>query len=128
MKRRLSPLPALVVIAMAGTPLLSAHGQAEPPKQSRDAQDAKQYSEKELKAYATAAVQVTEINRTYSSKLQAADSPEKQKEIRMEAADKMTQVIEKEGLSVEQYNEIYYAAVADAQLAEKLNDMITKAR
>lgn len=128
MKRRPIPMLFLVAVAMVGTPFSLVLAQSQPPQEMSQPDKAANYSDGELKQYASAAVQVAEINRDYTSKLEAAGTPDQQQAIRKEATTKMAAVIRKEGLSVQKYNEIYNAASADPKLAQRLNSLIKKAQ
>ncbi len=118
----------LVAVAMVGTPFCPVLAQSKPPQEMAQPDKMANYSDGELKQYASAAVQVAEINRDYTSKLQAAGTPDQQQAIRTEATTKMAAVIRKKGLSVQKYNEIYNAASADPKLAQRLNSFIKKAQ
>lgn len=128
MKRRPIPILALVAVAMVGAPLYPALAQSQPPQEMARPDRAPTYSDGELQQYASAAVQVAEINRDYTAKLQAAGTSDKQEAVRTEATTKMAAVIRKQGLSVQKYNEIYNAASTDPKLARRLNSFIKKAQ
>lgn len=122
------PFFALVALTLAGTPLLPAPAQAQSARENTAPDNVPSYNDQELQAYVTAAVQVAQISRDYTSKMQGAGSVDEKKKIQQEATGKMTQVIKNEGLSVEKYNEIYTAASMDPKLAQRLNGMIEKTR
>jgi hypothetical protein len=126
MKIRHLPFFAVVAFALAGTPPLSVQAQAQSAPENTAPGNVPSYDDQELNAYVTAAVQVAQISRDYTSKVQGAQSVEEKKKIQQEATGKMTQVIKKEGLSVEKYNEIYTAASMDPRLAQRLNGMLEK--
>jgi hypothetical protein len=126
MKIRQLPFFAAVALALAGTPLLTMPAQAQSAPDNPGSGNVPSYNDQELQAYVTAAVQVSQISRDYTSKLRVAQSVDDKKKIQQEATGKMTQVIKKEGLSVEKYNEIYTAASMDPKLAQRLNGMLEK--
>lgn len=126
MKIRHLPVFAAVALALAGTPLLSVPAHAQSAPENTAPGNVPSYDDQELQAYVTAAVQVAEISRDYTSKLRGAQSVEDKKKVQQEATGKMTQAIKNEGLSVEKYNEIYTAASMDPKLAQRLNGMIEK--
>jgi hypothetical protein len=126
MKIRQLPFFAAVALALAGTPLLTMPAQAQSAPDNPGSGNVPSYNDQELQAYVTAAVQVSQISRDYTSKLRGAQSVDDKKKIQQEATGKMTQVIKKEGLSVEKYNEIYTAASMDPKLAQRLNGMLEK--
>jgi hypothetical protein len=115
---------AVVAFALAGAPLLSVQAQSAPENTAPG--NVPSYNDQELQSYVTAAVQVAQISRDYTSKVQGAQSVEDKKNIQREATGKMTQAIKNEGLSVEKYNEIYTAASMDPKLAQRLNGMLEK--
>ncbi|MQA64691.1 MAG: DUF4168 domain-containing protein [Alphaproteobacteria bacterium] len=126
MKMRHLPVFALVALALAGTPMLSVQVQAQSAPENTAPGNVPAYEDQELKAYVTAAVQVAQISRDYTPKIQGAQSVEEKKKIQQEATGKMTQAVKNEGLSVEKYNEIYTAASMDPKLAQRLNGMLEK--
>ncbi|MGE0652506.1 MAG: DUF4168 domain-containing protein [Alphaproteobacteria bacterium] len=128
MKIRYLPIFAVVALALAGTPLLSGPAQGQSAPGNTAPGNVPSYNDQELQAYVTAAVQVAQISRDYTSKMKGAQSVEDKKKVQQEATGKMTQVIKNEGLSVEKYNEIYTAASMDPKLAQRLNGMIEKTR
>jgi hypothetical protein len=128
MKIRYLPVFALVALALAGTPMLSVQGQTQSAPENSGSGNVPAYDDQELKAYVTAAVQVAQISRGYTSKMQGAQSVDEKKKIQQEATGKMTEAIKGEGLSVEKYNEIYTAASMDPKLAQRLNGMLEKTR
>ncbi len=74
------------------------------------------FSEAQIDAFAVAARDVTQLQQEYSTKLQTAGSAEEAAELREEATDAMTEVVEEQGLTPEEYNAILQAAQADPTL------------
>lgn len=128
MKLSWMSLVAFAAVGMVSAPAIAQ--QAQPPQQNEMKQKAPSgtYSQGELKSYAKAAIKVKKLDEQYSMKLQSAESPQEQQSVREEATGRMVSAIEEEGLSVEKYNEIYNAAVANPQIAQELNEYLREAR
>ncbi len=83
-----------------------------------------QYTDQELQTFASAVIQIEQISMDAQQQAQAADTPEEQQEVQAQAQAQMVQVIEAEGLSVDQYNEIATDVQADPDLAERIQQHI----
>lgn len=80
------------------------------------------YSDTELKSFAAAVLEVQRINDVYSAKLQAAATPEEQDTVVQTATNQMTQVVEKNGMSVDRFTQI----LGDAQMSPGLADRVRR--
>lgn len=100
----------------------AAQGYGAPTQQQPQQQPS--FSDAELQTFAEAAMEVQQINQEYQPQMQQAQTPEEQQSIREEATEKMVEIIEQKGLSVEQYNEIASAAQSDPETAEKINSYL----
>lgn len=118
---KIAPIPAvaLVALGMVAAPII-AQAQAQQQKQMQRQSVPTNFSEEELKSYVHAALEVQQINQTYSKRLRDAETPESQRSMRKEATGKMVKAIKDEGLTVEKYNAIYQAASTDPALAKKV--------
>lgn len=92
--------------------------QMQPPAQA-------DYTEETLQSFAVAFLQVDEINRNYTPRLQEAGSPEEQQQIQQEASQEMVTAVENtDGISVQEYTSIMQAAQVDPDLAQRLTQYI----
>ncbi|MCK5750704.1 MAG: DUF4168 domain-containing protein, partial [Oricola sp.] len=58
----------------------------------------------------------------WAPKVQAAENQQEAEQLQGEAQTQMVAAIEKEGLSVDRYNEIYQQAQLDPQLASRIRE------
>ena len=113
---------AFAVLGASWTPVVSAQAPGspvvEPPQQTSS------YSDTELKSFALAALNVQRIRNVYLPKLEAAQTPEQEWEVREAAADEMAQAIEGEGMTVGQYREISNQVRQRPELAKRVQEHI----
>ena len=77
-------------------------------------------SDAELKSFADAVVAVHRINDAYIPKLEAAGTVDEEQKLEAAALREMVQAVEKEGLSVEKYEEILTQAQTNRELVHRL--------
>lgn len=128
MNTPLKSLAALVAIGVLAAPAASQAQQQYQDQIEKQQRGAPSFEEEDLKSYASAMIEVRKINQQYGKELQSAQSQEEQQAVRTEATQVMTQAIEDEGLSVREYNQIYQAAAADPDLANKVNKYVQEAQ
>ena len=113
---------AFAVLGASWTPVVSAQAlgspAVEPPQQTSS------YSDTELKSFALAALNVQRIRNVYLPKLEAAQTPEQEQEVRKAAANEMAQAIEGEGMTVGQYREISNQVRQSPELAKRVQEHI----
>jgi hypothetical protein len=100
-------------------PVAMAPDGAVPQTQQMD-QDEAQFSDEELKTFVVAVIEVQRINDDYMNKLGAVSTPEEQDRVLQTAADQMTQVVEKNGMTVDRFTEILNHAQMNPQLASRV--------
>ena len=83
-------------------------------------------SDDQLRAFAKVYVQVDKIRQEYEPRLKEAKDPEEGKQIQTEAVTKMQEAAAKEGLTEENYLQIFELASADEGLHNKLINMINE--
>lgn len=128
MNTPLKSLAALVAMGFLAAPAASQAQQQYQDQIEKQQRSAPSFEEEDLKSYASAMIEVRKINQQYGKELQSAQSQEEQQAVRTEATQVMTQAIEDEGLSVREYNQIYQAAAADPDLANKVNKYVQEAQ
>ena len=112
-----TPVSAPVSAAMA--PVAMAPDGTEPQGQQPD-QDAAAFSDEELKTFVVAVIEVQRINQDYLNRANAAATKEEQEGMLQSAADQMTQVVEKNGMTVDRFTEILNHAQMNPQLASRV--------
>jgi hypothetical protein len=113
---------AFAVLGASWTPVVSAQAPGSPAVEPP--QQASSYSDTELKVFALAALNVQRIRNVYLPKLQAAQTPEQEWEVREAAADEMAQAIEGEGMTVGQFREISNQVRQRPELAKRVQEHI----
>ena len=117
---------AVTAIALAGVaPVPPAFARADHPAAE---QSVSSYSDTELKSFAIAVLEVQRINNTYLPKLEAAATREEQEQVLQTASDEMTQVVEKNGLSVDRFTQILSHVQMDQGLAERIRKHMQETR
>lgn len=84
----------------------------------------KNYSDKQLNAFAAAAKAVFAVRKKYAPQFQAAADDTAKKKVITAARQEMETAIKGKGLTVEQYNEVLVAAKDDKVLADKLGKLL----
>jgi hypothetical protein len=121
-----SSLKALVAISIAGFLTVVAlpnqlFSQIVPNQQS-------DIDEQQLRNFAKVYVQVEKIRATYEPRAKEAPGPEEGKQIQQEAQSKFQEALTKEGLSEENYVQIFEVARADEGVRKKVLQMIVEER
>ena len=129
-----SDIFAAVVIAFlsapasaAVLPMAMAPDGAEPQLRQQDPDEAN-YSDEELKTFVVAVIEVQRINQDYLNKLGGVASREEQEKVLQTAADQMTQVVEKNGMTVDRFTEILNHAQMNPQLASRVRKHMNDVR
>ncbi|MCL7939865.1 DUF4168 domain-containing protein [Halomonas sp. ATCH28] len=93
---------------------------AEQPQATAPAQD---FSDQQLQQFADASQEIAVISQEYTEELQAAEDEQAQQEVRMEANDKMVEVVEDSGLDVDTFNAIGQAIQQDPEMMQRVQEM-----
>ncbi|MFO7649514.1 MULTISPECIES: DUF4168 domain-containing protein [Halomonas] len=121
-------MTALFSAALLSAGLMSAtaHAQQDPaaateqPQAQAPAQD---FSDQQLQQFADASQEIAVISQEYTERLHAAEDEASQQEVRMEANDKMVEVVEDSGLDVDTFNAIGQAIQQDPELMQRVQEM-----
>ena len=122
-----SALPiALVAAALACGTVPIAYGQQQQPSGPPAKQPAT-VSDQDIKSFAAAASEVRQLQRVWIPKVEEAgkQGPEEQMKVRQQAISEMTQAVQKNGLSVDRYQEIYQIAQTDPEVQRKIRENMT---
>jgi acyl-coenzyme A synthetase/AMP-(fatty) acid ligase len=128
LNRSLLPV-AILGAALAGTSLPAA--QAQQPKSPSPPQQQPQQqmvSDQEIETFAAAATEVRLLNKQWAPKLDAAqkESPEAAQSVRNQALQEMAQAVERKGMSVERYEQIFTVARNDPEVRRKIVEKMPK--
>ena len=110
----------------AGLMAATAHAQQDPaasPEQPQAAAPAMDFSDDQLQQFADASQEIAVISQEYTERLHAAEDEAAQQEVRMEANDKMVEVVEDSGLDVDTFNAIGQAIQQDPELMQRVQEM-----
>lgn len=88
--------------------------QQPPPAQQTE------FSQGQIEAFASAALQIRDIRIKWQSQMQGADNADKVKEFQEQASTEMKSAVEKKGLTVDTYNAIVAAAQSNPELADRI--------
>jgi hypothetical protein len=121
MKRMLA---LAVLLASAWAPVSLAQT-ASPPASAGSSQ--RDFTDTELKSFATALVQVSRINDNYLPIYHSAKTPEEQKAVEEKASREMLQAVEGAGMTVDQYHEILARARSNPEVANRIHEHVKEA-
>lgn len=100
-------------------------GQSETYEQEPDAMAEEQdFDDETLEQFADAYVEVGEIHREYSERLQGAEATEDAQELQQQANDEMVEAIQASGLEVQEYSAVAAALERDPDMREQVVGMI----
>lgn len=81
-------------------------------------------SDQQLQQFATAQMQISEIQQDFSARLQGVEDAEEAHELQVKANEEMTDAVEEAGLDVQAFNEIAMAIQNDPELQQRLTAML----
>ena len=119
-------MTALFSAALLSVGLMSAtatHAQEDPAMAPEQAAPAQDFSDEQLQQFADASQEIAVISQEYTERLQAAEDEASQQEVRMEANDRMVEVVEDSGLDVDTFNAIGQAIQQDPELMQRVQEM-----
>lgn len=114
-------LPAFLVAAVVA---VGATGAASAQSAEETMEPRTDWSQEKLESFAAAAVGVDEVFSRWREDISEAESAEKANEMQQTASKEAAEVVEDEGLTIEEYNEINQAIQADPQLYEQVIQLI----
>ena len=120
--RSLLSAATIVAAAAVAAPVALAQAQQQPQGQQR--QPAASVTDQDIVAFVAAAKEVRQLNQTWVPRVQEAAKKGKQEEetARKQALSEMTDAVQKTGLSVDRYQEIYAIAQSDPEIARKVRE------
>lgn len=128
-------LPFVLAIAAAAVLGASFPGEAQQQprpldKQTEPLQSQTRVQDREIQAYAAAATEVRQLKQKWIPRFQQAEkeSPQAAAQVEEEAYTEMVGAVEKKGLSVDRYNEIYELAQVDPEVQRKVIEQIEQQR
>lgn len=87
-----------------------------------------QYTQEQLESFTAAALKVDEIGQRWLPEIQSAGSEEEAQQLREQANQEMVQAVQAEGLTTEEYNQIYVSAQSDPALSQRIAQIIEERR
>jgi len=117
-------LPAALTAALAYGAAASVHAQQTPPPRAptTPSQPSQAVTDKDIQAFAAASSEVRQLKQKWAPQYQAAaqQGPEAQQKIENQAMAEMSGAVQKSGLSVERYNQIYDMAQNDPDVQRRV--------
>lgn len=123
--QRMTALFSAALLTVGLVSAQAAFAQQDPaaaPEQSQAA-PAQDFSDQQLQQFADASQEIAMISQEYTERLQGAEDEAAQQEIRMEANDRMVEVVEDSGLDVDTFNAIGQAIQQDPELMQRVQQM-----
>lgn len=122
MKIRSAVLALFVVLASGLILGVALPMQAQDNKRQQQPPPAQQpeFSQGQIEAFASAALQIRDIRTKWQSQMQGTDNVDKVKEFQEQANTEMKNAVEGKGLTVETYNAIVVAAQSNDELADRI--------
>ncbi|MGM0701225.1 MAG: DUF4168 domain-containing protein [Pseudomonadota bacterium] len=121
------------VLLTAGLMSAQAHAQdqsqdpAQDPSATQQPQaTAEDFSDEQLQQFADASQEIAVISQDYTERLQEAEDEQAQQDVRMEANDKMVEVVEDSGLDVDTFNAIGQAIQQDPEMMQRVQEMASE--
>ncbi len=118
---RFTGIAVLGAVALATAPAFAQNSQQS--QMPSAAPKAESISESELEDFAEARADVLEVQQSYQGKMQQAQDPSAQAEMRQQANQEMAAAVEDSGLSINEFNQINRAAQSNPQIAQKIQQM-----
>ena len=89
------------------------------PEQQQNAD----FSDEELQNFVELQDKIGEVREDYVSQIESAESEDKARELQQKAQTEMVEVIEDEGMTVEEYNAIAVAYNSNPEIQERVDEM-----
>lgn len=110
----------LAVFVSAGLMLAPAVALPQSGGGQSQAPSADQFTEKQVDAFAAAAVQVSRIATKWDQRISKADNAKEAQSLKQKARSEIVSAIQQEGLDVRTYTRIYQVAQADPEFASRI--------
>lgn len=118
------PMAYALSIAAGGFLLMSApaiHAENINSTPQQIAQAAQtEFSDQKLQQYAQAVIQIQELNVKWQQRIEQSEDPGNAQDLREKASKEMVDAIRKEGLEIDEYNQITNAATNNPELSSKI--------
>ncbi|MDR9438910.1 MAG: DUF4168 domain-containing protein [Halomonas sp.] len=114
---------ALLSLGLAATQAQAQQDSAANAEQSQATAPAQDFSDQQLQQFADASQEIAVISQEYTKELQAAEGKQAQQDVRMEANEKMVEVVEDSGLDVDTFNAIGQAIQQDPEMMQRVQEM-----
>ncbi|HEU0229384.1 MAG TPA: DUF4168 domain-containing protein [Burkholderiaceae bacterium] len=119
-------LTALLALAGAAAPAMAQQTQApaaQPPSPAAQKGPAVNYSDAQLRKFVGASKKVAVVVQEYNPKLQSSPDEASREKIAQEANKKMVDAVQKEGMSVNEFNSMSRAIQQDPTLMKRAQDI-----
>lgn len=113
----------ILLVTAFGPGTAGAQGMSQPPAKQQPV-----VTQGDLESFAGAYINVSRISKAYEPRIGNAESAGQAQQLQQEANEKMTQAVKNEGLTVNEYNEIFEAVQQDPSLEQELMALIREMR
>jgi hypothetical protein len=124
MSLRIPLLPAVAVAALVLAPVAPGAVAQAGETLSRQVTGTAGFSDRELRQFADAAIEVQRIGVLYAERFLQAASDQERTAIELEAMQEMAKAVNRSGLSVAMYQQIYRAAQFDPRIARRIGEHV----
>ena len=123
-------IPFAAAVGAALVCLAVPAAQAQQPQQPAPGQapQTQAVSDQEIETFVAAAVEVRQLNKQWAPKVEAAanQGKEAQQAVRRQALTEMAQAVERKGMSVDRYQQIFTVAQSDSEVRRKIVERMPK--
>ncbi|MBY8966295.1 DUF4168 domain-containing protein [Algiphilus sp.] len=118
--RLLAPAALAVAMGASGGAIAQQSGAQAGQEGAAPQAEALEVTDEQIANFAEAQAEVAEIGKTYTPKMQEAESKQAMQETRRKAQEEMVAAVKSSGLSVQKYNQIARAAQNDEALRSRI--------
>jgi hypothetical protein len=93
---------------------------------SQSSPQQKEVSQDDLKIFAEAYTEVSQIYNVYENRITQSKEPDQAMALQQEANQKMNQAVQEKGLSIEDYNAIYRTIEKDPNLQQQFTQVLSE--
>ena len=115
-----------LIATMGAMPSVAATDEAAPDRAPLILAQSQTFDDSTIEAIAAAQVEIREIRADMQSQMQQTEGTEERQQMRQSAVQEMVDVIEAQGITVDEYNGFMEAANRNPDLIERLNDAMSE--
>ncbi|MFW6284258.1 MAG: DUF4168 domain-containing protein [Desulfosalsimonas sp.] len=117
-----------LVFFLCGPAAAQSQDTGQQQQQQQQQEETPDFSDSRIEKTAEAYTEITKIREEYQDEFSQTEDSEKAQELQTKINEKITEAIEQNDMSVEEYNEVITAAQTDEDLRAELLDLIREMR